>query len=92
MNADRGARWRPAPAIRLSLLVHAAAVDMVPIRPELWPWALGVVAGNHLLLVIASLFPRGRLVGPNLTRLPAATHRAGSVPPGTARHPTPVTR
>jgi peptidoglycan/xylan/chitin deacetylase (PgdA/CDA1 family) len=65
-------KWRPAPAIQLSVAVHTAALFAFAIQPELWPWALGVVGGNHLLLVIASLWPRGRIVGPNLTRLPAA--------------------
>lgn len=70
-NAGRDP-WRPAPAIQLSIVVHVAALFAFAIQPALWPWALGVVAGNHLLLVVASLWPRGRVVGPNLTRLPAA--------------------
>jgi peptidoglycan/xylan/chitin deacetylase (PgdA/CDA1 family) len=64
--------WRPALAIRLSLLLHAAAVVTVAMQPALWPWALGAVAGNHLLLIAAVLWPRGRVLGPNLLRLPAA--------------------
>ncbi len=72
MNADRIARWRPAPAIRLSVVVHVAALFAFAIQPELWPWALGAVVANHLLLSCAVLWPRGRALGPNLTRLPAA--------------------
>jgi peptidoglycan/xylan/chitin deacetylase (PgdA/CDA1 family) len=64
--------WRPAPAVWVSLAAHAAALLAFAVQPALWPWALGAVAANHLLLVIASLWPRGRLVGPNLTRLPPA--------------------
>jgi peptidoglycan/xylan/chitin deacetylase (PgdA/CDA1 family) len=64
--------WRPALAIRLSLLLHAAAVVTVAMQPALWPWALGAVAGNHLLLIAAVFWPRGRVLGPNLLRLPAA--------------------
>jgi peptidoglycan/xylan/chitin deacetylase (PgdA/CDA1 family) len=33
---------------------------------------LGAVAANHLALAAAVLWPRGRALGPNLTRLPAA--------------------
>jgi peptidoglycan/xylan/chitin deacetylase (PgdA/CDA1 family) len=64
--------WRPALAIRLSLLLHAAAVMTVAIQPALWPWALGAVAGNHVLLIAAVFWPRGRVLGPNLRRLSAA--------------------
>jgi peptidoglycan/xylan/chitin deacetylase (PgdA/CDA1 family) len=64
--------WRPAPAIQVSAAVHVGALFAIAIQPELWPWALGAVALNHLLLGCAVLWPRGRVLGPNLTRLPAA--------------------
>lgn len=64
--------WRPALAIRLSLVLHAASVATVAIQPALWPWALGAVAGNHVLLFAAVFWPRGRVLGPNLLRLPEA--------------------
>lgn len=41
-------------------------------QPALWPWVLGAVAGNHLLLTAAVFWPRGRVLGANLVRLPAA--------------------
>lgn len=65
-------KWRPAPAIQLSIVVHVVALFVFAIQPALWPWALGAVAANHLLLGCAVLWPRGRVLGPNLTRLPAA--------------------
>ena len=65
-------KWRPAPAIQVSAVVHVGAVFAFAIQPALWPWALGAVAGNHFLLASAGLWPRGRVLGPNLTRLPAA--------------------
>ena len=40
-------------------------------QPGLWPWALGAVAANHLLLTTAMLWPRGQLLGANIVRLPA---------------------
>src|SRR3990170_59477 len=70
--SDQGKPWRPAPAIRLSIALHAAAVVTVAMQPALWPWALGAVAGNHLLLTAAVFWPRGRVLGANLVRLPAA--------------------
>lgn len=42
------------------------------VAPGLWPWVLGAVAANHLVLTGAGLWPRSTLLGPNLVRLPAA--------------------
>ncbi len=72
-NPAPGARpWRPAPAVGLSILLHAAAVVTLIARPGLWPWIVGGLAANHLLLIAAVLWPRGRILGPNLVRLPPA--------------------
>lgn len=71
-TANASYSWRPTAAIRLSMLLHAAAVLTVVMQPALWPWALGAVAGNHLLLTAAVFWPRGRVLGANLVRLPAA--------------------
>lgn len=65
-------KWRPAPALQASAVVHVAALFAFAIQPALWPWALGAVAANQLLLSCAVLWPRGRVLGPNLTRLPPA--------------------
>src|SRR5689334_23380253 len=70
MEGERS--WRPVPAIQLSMLVHAAAIAAIAIQPGLWPSALAALIGNHLLLSAAVLWPRGRILGPNLIRLPAA--------------------
>lgn len=64
-------RWRPAPAIRVSMTLHAAGAIALAVHPAWWPWVLGGLAGNHLVLIAAALWPRGRLLGPNLNRLPA---------------------
>jgi peptidoglycan/xylan/chitin deacetylase (PgdA/CDA1 family) len=71
-------RFRPSALIRRSLALHAAAAGAVLARPRLWPWALSVVAADHLLLTAAGLWPRSRLLGPNLTRLPPAGQRGGA--------------
>jgi len=70
--APQARPWRPAPAVGLSLLLHAAAVAALVASPGLWPWVIGGLAANHLLLIAAVLWPRGRILGPNLVRLPAA--------------------
>lgn len=76
-NAYR--RLRPAPAIRLSMMLHAAGAIAVAVQPAWWPWALGALVGNHMVLIAAVLWPRGRLLGPNLNRLPATAAGRGEV-------------
>jgi peptidoglycan/xylan/chitin deacetylase (PgdA/CDA1 family) len=78
-SVNRGYAWRPAPAVQLSLLFHAAAVATAALQPALWPWALGAVAANHVLLTAAVLWPRGTVLGANLVRLPAAAAARGEI-------------
>jgi peptidoglycan/xylan/chitin deacetylase (PgdA/CDA1 family) len=56
----------------LTLLLHAAGLLILAAHAALWPWVLGALAANHLVLIGAVLWPRGRLLGPNLVRLPQA--------------------
>ena len=76
---NQGYPWRPAPAVRLSLLLHAAAAATAALQPALWLWALGAVAANHVLLAAAVVWPRGRVFGANLVQLPAAAAARGEV-------------
>lgn len=69
----------PSTAVRVSLAVHAAAVIGTVIRPHLWPWMLGTVIADHLVLTAAGLWPRSRLLGPNWTRLPSHAGTRDSV-------------
>lgn len=64
--------WKPSPALQLSAAAHTAAGLGIIAAPAYWPWALGALAVNHLILTTAGLLPRTSLLGPNLTRLPAA--------------------
>ena len=64
--------WHSPPLIRASLALHLLALLAVVAAPSLWPWALGAVIADHLLVVGAGLWPRSRWLGPNWTRLPAA--------------------
>jgi peptidoglycan/xylan/chitin deacetylase (PgdA/CDA1 family) len=64
------AHWSPPPLLYASATVHLAAVATLLARPRLWPWALGAVAANHVLLAAGGLWPRSRLLGPNLLHLP----------------------
>jgi peptidoglycan/xylan/chitin deacetylase (PgdA/CDA1 family) len=72
-------RWMPTVTLRISFAVHAGALLALLIRPHLWPWVLGVIVVDHLILTAASLWPRSTLLGPNWTHLPAAAAASGSV-------------
>lgn len=72
-------RWHPPPLVAGSLGVHAAALAAVLARSSAWPWALGAVLADHVLLAGAGLTPRSHLLGPNLTRLPAPAAGRGEV-------------
>lgn len=64
--------WKPSPTLQASFALHAGAAVATLLAPAAWPWALGALAANHALLTTAGLLPRSTLLGPNLTRLPAA--------------------
>ncbi len=57
-------------ALRGSIGVHAAAAALAVVAPGAWPWAIGALALNHVVLATAALVPRSTLLGPNLRTLP----------------------
>ena len=65
--------WHPALLVRASIALHLLALVVMIATPGQWPWALGAVAANHLLITAVSLWPRSHWLGPNWTRLPAAS-------------------
>ena len=62
-------------SLKISALIHVAALAAVLADHALWPWSLALVIANHGVLVYGSLLPRSRLLGPNLTRLPPGAGR-----------------
>lgn len=75
-----GTRHWPLPwAFQLSFALHAVALLIWLLSPALWPWLLSVVLLNHFLLSAAVLWPRGTVLGPNLTRLPPAARARAEV-------------
>jgi peptidoglycan/xylan/chitin deacetylase (PgdA/CDA1 family) len=73
------AKWTPSPTIKASFALHAAAAGAVLAAPDLWPQALAAVAANQAVLTGAGLWPRSSLLGPNLTRLPAAAQARSEI-------------
>jgi peptidoglycan/xylan/chitin deacetylase (PgdA/CDA1 family) len=60
------------PALRVTLGLHVAGVLLLLADATLWPWIAAALAANHLILTAGVFLVRGRLLGPNLSRLPAA--------------------
>lgn len=78
-RVNKARRWRPSPFIAASIALHVGAVLLVVLAPHLWPWALDAVLVNQLIITVAGLLPRSRLLGDNLVKLPAAAIRRNEV-------------
>jgi peptidoglycan-N-acetylglucosamine deacetylase len=72
-------RWNPPPFLTASVGAHVAAVAAVVIDKNSWPWALGAVVADHIILTAAGLWPRSKLLGPNWTSLPREVAARGEV-------------
>jgi peptidoglycan/xylan/chitin deacetylase (PgdA/CDA1 family) len=64
---------------KASLACHLGAGAAAALVPSSWPWALGAVAANHLVLTAGGLWPRSRWLGSNWTRLPQAAAARGEI-------------
>jgi peptidoglycan-N-acetylglucosamine deacetylase len=64
--------YRHPAFLRLTLGIHAAALALVGTAPQRWAWAVSALLVNHSLITAAAVWPRGRLLGPNLASLPGA--------------------
>lgn len=71
--------WRPAPLIGGSIALNVAAVTALAMRPHFWPWTVGAMVFDHLLLTGIGLWPRSTLLGSNWTRLPHGAAASGAV-------------
>ena len=79
MNRAAGRRWTGTPLLYGSAAAHLAAAAVTLARPRLWPWTLGIVVLDHLLITAAGLWPRSDWLGPNWTRLPAQSAARGDI-------------
>jgi peptidoglycan/xylan/chitin deacetylase (PgdA/CDA1 family) len=62
--------WRPGIALRLTVLFHILALGVLVARPAWWPWIVSALVLNHVALLLMGLWPKSRLLGDNMLRLP----------------------
>ena len=79
MTGEVRQRSARTPLLYGSAAVHLAAAAVTLARPRLWPWTLGAVVLDHLLISAAGLWPRSDWLGPNWTRLPAQSAERGDI-------------
>jgi len=61
---------RLSPFVRLSFAVHGLSAGALLLAPERWRAAVAAIAANQLAITYGSVWPRSRLLGPNIARLP----------------------
>jgi hypothetical protein len=64
-TAGATAPWRPPLLVKASVAWHVGAGVAAAALPIEWPWAVGAVALNHVLLTATGLWPRSTWLGPN---------------------------
>jgi peptidoglycan/xylan/chitin deacetylase (PgdA/CDA1 family) len=79
MNLEVRQRFAGAPLLYGSAALHLAAAAVTVARPRLWPWTVGAVVLDHLLITAAGLWPRSHWLGPNWTRLPESGAARGAI-------------
>ncbi|MCH7779899.1 MAG: polysaccharide deacetylase family protein, partial [Acidobacteria bacterium] len=67
--SNRFARWLPTGFIRVSVGLHLLGAVALVLVPRRWPLIVGGLVVNHVLIAMAGMWPRSRLLGPNLRRL-----------------------
>jgi peptidoglycan/xylan/chitin deacetylase (PgdA/CDA1 family) len=73
------ARWQPSPFIWGSAAVHGGLFGLMALAPATWPWAVGALVADHAALAAAGMWPRSRLLGPNLRELPTEAAARGEI-------------
>lgn len=71
--------WRPGIALRVTVMLHVFAVAGLIFRPQ---WATEIVIGiilNHVVLALLGMWPRTRLMGSNMVRLPQRASQRGEI-------------
>lgn len=77
--ANAARPWQPGIAVRLSLVFHVACLVALAVQPQRWLLVLAALAANHAILGLIGMWPKSRLLGPNMLRLPEAAARRGEI-------------
>jgi len=72
-------RWNATPFIKASAALHVAGAAALVAAPATWPWVIGALVANHAGITAAGLWPRSRLLGANITRLPERAVRRNEI-------------
>jgi peptidoglycan/xylan/chitin deacetylase (PgdA/CDA1 family) len=79
-HASNGRRaWRPGVVLWLSAGLHFAAVIALFAIPQAWLTILAAVLLNHVVLALIGSWPRSRLFGANMLRLPESAVRRNEI-------------
>lgn len=79
ISGDGPGRWRPTPLLKASGVIHLLALGGVVAAPGRWPLALGAFLANHVVLAAVGMWPRSRLLGENVSRLPGSSEAGAAV-------------
>ena len=72
-------QWRPAIVVQMTILIHLAALVALLFLLAWWPWILAALVANHVTLGLIGMWPRSRLLGDNMLRLPDTAARRGEI-------------
>jgi len=72
-------RYRPSAFVSASAAIHVLALGSIAFKPAVWPFAVGAMVADHATLLLGGLLPRCRILGPNLTRVPAHVNGSWAV-------------
>lgn len=70
IGASAKPSWSPTPLIKLSFVAHGIGMLVIAVNPIYWAWVLVGLIVNHIVLGFAGLYPKSRLLGPNIVQLP----------------------
>ena len=72
-------KWLPTALLKFSAGLHVIGGVTLVAFPRSWPWVLSTMFADHLVIAGVAIWPRSRLLGPNMTTLPLEAAQAGQV-------------
>lgn len=72
-------RWLPTGFLKFSAALTVAGAVTLLVAPHQWPVVVPLLLADQALITAASVWPRSRLLGPNLRRLPPEHAARGEI-------------